>query len=87
MKAITGQIASCIFSLGSQPPDMKFVNVTLGATEIPFDVANQNGWNFNAGDTSTINVVGSWVRPDPRHRRIRVGIVFGCKPPIIPTLS
>ena len=83
LKAITGQIASCVFSLGQRPPDMQFVNVTLGATEIPYDVAGVNGWQFAPGDTSTITVVGNWCdqiqsSPEP------VGIVFGCKPPIIP---
>ena len=64
-------------------PDSQFVNVTLGATEIPFDVAGRDGWNFNGGDTSTITVVGSWcdqIQSSPES----VGIVFGCKPPIIP---
>jgi hypothetical protein len=83
LKAITGQIASCVFSLGQRPPDTQFVNVTLGATEIPYDVAGINGWQFAPGDTSTITVVGNWCdqiqsSPEP------VGIVFGCKPPIIP---
>ena len=83
LKAITGQIASCVFSLGQRPPDMQFVNVTLGATEIPYNVAGVNGWQFVLGDTSTITVVGNWCdqiqsSPEP------VGIVFGCKPPIIP---
>jgi len=83
LKAITGQIASCVFSLGQRPPDSQFVNVTLGATEIPFDVAGVNGWQFAPGDTSTITVAGNWCdqiqsSPEP------VGIVFGCKPPIVP---
>jgi hypothetical protein len=83
LKAITGQIASCVFSLGQRPPDMQFVNVTLGATEIPYDVAAVNGWQFAPGDTSTITVVGNWcdqIQSSPE----TVGIVFGCKPPIIP---
>jgi hypothetical protein len=83
LKAITGQIASCVFSLGQRPPDMQFVNVTLGATEIPYDVAGVDGWQFAAGDTSTITVVGNWcdqIQSSPE----AVGIVFGCKPPIIP---
>ena len=83
LKVITGQIASCIFSLGQAPPDMKFVNVKLGATEIPFDVADSNGWNFSPGDNTTIKVVGNWcdqIQTSPDS----VGIVFGCKPPDIP---
>jgi hypothetical protein len=76
-------VAACVFSLGKQPPDPQFVNVTLGATEIPFDVAGQNGWTFAAGDTSTIKINGQWCQtvqtsPDA------VNVVFGCKPPIIP---
>jgi hypothetical protein len=83
LKTITGQIASCVFSLGQRPPDPQFVNVTLGATEIPFDVAGVNGWQFAAGDTSTVNVVGNWcdeIQSSPD----AVGVVFGCRPPIIP---
>jgi hypothetical protein len=83
LKAITGQIASCIFSLGQSPPNPDFVNVTLAANEIPFDVAGQNGWNFNPGDTSTITVVGpscDQIQSSPD----AVDIVFGCKRPIIP---
>ena len=70
LKSITGQIASCVFSLGSQPPDSKFVNVTLGATEIPYDVANQNGWNFNpvTPRRSPSSAPGA---ARSRHRRIR----------------
>jgi hypothetical protein len=83
LKAITGQIASCIFSLGQAPPDMKFVNVKLGATEVPFDVADNNGWDFSPGDNTTIKIVGSWcdqIQTSPES----VEIVFGCKPPDIP---
>jgi hypothetical protein len=83
LKAITGQIASCLFSLGQSPPDSQFVNVTLGPTEVPFDVAGHDGWSFNGADTATITVAGSWcdrIQSSPDS----VGIVFGCKPPIIP---
>src|SRR5262249_30634809 len=60
LNLITGQIAACVFSLGKQPPDPKFVNVTLGATEIPLDVTGQNGWSFATGDMSTIHITGQW---------------------------
>ena len=63
---------------------MQFVNVTLGATEIPYDVAGENGWHFVAGDTSTITVVGSWCDQIQSSPADPVGIVFGCKPPMIP---
>src|SRR6185295_5387986 len=60
LKTITGQIASCVFDLGRPPPDQQFVNVTLGGTEIPFDVNGQNGWTFTGNTMSVITVAGSW---------------------------
>lgn len=83
LNLITGQIAACVFSLGKQPPDPQLVHVTLGATEIPFDVAGQNGWAFAAGDMSTIHISGSWCQT-VQMSADAVNVVFGCRPPIIP---
>jgi hypothetical protein len=83
LSAITGQISTCLFPLGSQPPvrnDGMKVGVYLGSgmTRIPYDPSAGNGWAYTDVNDTTIEVYGQWCDMIQAAGAGAVQIIFGC---------
>src|SRR5579871_1501203 len=83
LQAITGQISTCLFPLGSPPPvlnDGTKVGVYIGSnmTRIPYDASKGNGWAYTDPSDMTIQVFGSWCDMIQAAGAGAVQIIFGC---------
>jgi hypothetical protein len=83
LKAITGQISTCLFPLGSPPPilnDGTKVGVYVGSnmTRIPYDPAKAKGWAYSDTNDTAIQVFGSWCDTIQAAGAGAVQIIFGC---------
>jgi hypothetical protein len=82
--AITGQISTCLFPLGSQPPvrnDGDKVGVYIGSnpmTRIPYDANKGNGWAYTDVNDTAIEVYGQWCDMIQAAGAGAVQIIFGC---------
>jgi hypothetical protein len=80
---IGGQIASCTFALGSQPPDPMNVAVNADGARVPQDLTHMNGWDYGPGMMS-IQLYGSWCDKAKANLVKDVQAIFGCPGIVIP---
>jgi hypothetical protein len=83
LKAITGQISTCLFPLGAPPPilnDGTKVGVYVGSnmTRIPYDATKKTGWAYTDTNDTTIQIFGSWCDMIQAAGAGSVQIIFGC---------
>jgi hypothetical protein len=83
LKAITGQISTCLFPLASPPPvrnDGTKVGVYVGAgmARIPYDEKKANGWAYTDVNDTTVQVFGPWCDMIQAAGAGAVQIIFGC---------
>jgi hypothetical protein len=83
LDTIAGQIASCTFALGEQPPSPDDVAVDANKMRVPRDTANQNGWNYGPQQKSIV-LYGPWCEKLKSGAITDVQITFGCPRVVIP---
>jgi hypothetical protein len=80
---IGGEITSCTFGLGSQPPDSTNVAVNADGKRVPRDVGHLDGWDYGPGMLS-IQLYGSWCDKAKANMITNVQAIFGCPGIVIP---
>jgi hypothetical protein len=80
---IGGQITSCVFGLGSAPPDPTNIAVSAGGMRVPKDPTHNEGWDYGTGMTS-VQLFGSWCEKAKANQITDVQAIFGCPGFIIP---
>lgn len=83
LKAITGQISTCLFPLSSPPPvrnDGTKVGVYVGAnmTRINYDATMTDGWAYTDANDTAIEVFGNSCAMIQAAGAGAVQIIFGC---------
>lgn len=77
LNAITSVVATCLFPLGSVPPNPDHVGVFIGDERVTKDPAN--GWDFTGTDMLTIKLYGTACDQVTSSGAGTVEVVFGCK--------
>ena len=77
LATIGGQVASCTFGFGQQPPDPDNIVVTAGGMKIPRDPAHASGWDYGTGQMSIV-LYGSFCDKAKDKTLPDVQADFGC---------
>jgi Mg-chelatase subunit ChlD len=83
LEMIAGEVASCHFPLGMQPPDPNHVGVLLGSDVIHKDTGHKNGWDYADDQHSAIDLYGAACDAVKASAADSVNIVFGCKDDVL----
>ena len=78
LKAITSNVASCVFALTATPPDPNNVRVTLDGERVNRDPGQANGWEYQDMGQTVIEVYGEACDLIKMSGADAVQIVFGC---------
>lgn len=83
LKAITGQISSCLFPLSMTPavlndPTKLGVYLGSGMTKIPYDANKSDGWAYTDANDTAVEVYGDWCTMIQAAGAGAVQIIFGC---------
>jgi len=83
MKAITGQVSTCLFPLNFPPPVPTNIAVKVGGVMAPQDMNKVDGWDYTGPDHLAVEVYGSWCDSIKTTAANMVEIIFGCPGVII----
>lgn len=75
---ITGQVASCVFSFDSAPPDAENIAVKLAGTKLSRDPGHANGWDYTDATHRGIELYGAACDELKRVSQGSVEVIFGC---------
>ncbi len=78
LRAITSNVASCVFMLTARPPDVNNVRVTLDGERVIRDMGKTNGWEYQDNGQTIIEVYGEACDAIKGSMASDVQIVFGC---------
>ena len=87
LSTIAVAVASCVFNLGSVPPDPSNVVVQFNGDKslrAPRDTTQTNGWNYTSSANTTIQLYGSWCANVTNGTYKSAKVLMGCPngPPI-----
>jgi hypothetical protein len=82
LNAITGQVASCVFTLSKPPPAPDSVKVTVDGERAPPSATD--GWSYTSNMHTAIQLNGSWCDRVKMRQQAQVDIVLGCPGIIVP---
>jgi hypothetical protein len=83
MRAITGQIASCVFPLSKPPPVPTNIGVKVGGVLVPQDTTRIEGWEYTSPALTEVEVYGSWCDQVQSAAATDVQVIFACEGDII----
>jgi len=75
---ITSQVASCVFSFGSPPPDPTNIAVKLDGTRLAQDPTHTNGWDYTSDEHLGVELFGAACDTVKASRQTEVNVIFGC---------
>ncbi len=78
LQQITGQVSSCVFDLGTTPPETDNIAVHVNGQSAPKDPNHANGWDYTSSDFQQIEVYGSWCDQIKTADSNAVNFVLGC---------
>lgn len=84
LRAITGEIASCVFPLNPPPPVPDNIAVDVNSMRSPQDPARADGWEYTSDDHTGLEVYGSWCDLIKGAGQNQVQILYGCPNEPIP---
>jgi len=83
LKAITGQVSSCVFDLTSKPPDPSNIAVHVNGETAPQDTTHADGWDYTSSSFLQVEVYGSWCDQIKTATSNKVNFVLGCPGEVI----
>jgi Mg-chelatase subunit ChlD len=83
MQRIAGSVSTCLFPLGSKPPDPDHVGVLVGTQAVHKDTSGKDGWNFVDAQFSGVELFGPACAAVMSGTAEPVNVVFGCKDDVI----
>jgi hypothetical protein len=83
LRAITGEIASCVFPLTAQPPVPDNIAVKVDGTLLPRDATRLNGWEYTSDALTEVEVYGSWCDQIKGAAAADVQVIYACEGVII----
>jgi hypothetical protein len=87
LQTITGEVASCVFTLMPPPPVPDNIAVDFSGQRTVRDPNRQNGWEYTSADHTSLEVYGSWCERIKKEAMNQVEIKYGCPNQPIPVPS
>lgn len=84
LRAITGIVATCVFTLDPPPPAPNNIAVDFNGMRTPHDPNREEGWDYTSDDFSTVEVFGSYCDQIQNEAQNQVQFLFGCPGEPIP---
>lgn len=86
LKAVTGQVASCVFEFTAPPPDPTNIAVEVNGEWIMRDTSKTQGWDYTSSEFLGLELHGPACQQLKTGSDNKVDVIFGCKgkPIVIP---
>jgi hypothetical protein len=86
LKAVTGQVVSCVFELTSKPPVPSNIAVSVNGQWLQQDPTKAQGWDYTSDEYGALELHGAACEELKTSAENKVDIIFGCpgKPIDIP---
>jgi hypothetical protein len=86
LKAVTGQVVSCVFDFKAPPPDPTNIAVKVNGEWIMQDKTKTQGWDYTSAQSMGLELHGDACQQVKDASANKVDIIFGCKgePIVIP---
>lgn len=79
IKAVTGQVASCVFEFDKRPPDETNIAVKVNGVKIAQDATRAEGWEYTSDQYLGLELYGSACQQVKDATENKVDIIFGCR--------
>jgi len=79
LKAVTGQVVSCVFQFDKPPPDPTNIAVNVNGARIDQDTSQAQGWDYVDSAYSGLELHGDACQAVKDASENKVDIIFGCK--------
>ena len=78
LRAVTGEIATCVFPLSRRPPVPENIGVRVAGTLLNRDPNRASGWEYTGDDLRAVEVFGQACTDIKAASADTVEIIFGC---------
>jgi hypothetical protein len=82
LKAVTGQVASCLFEFQKRPPNEKNIGVQINGQWIEQDPTRAEGWEYTSEQYMGLELYGDACQQVKDATENKVDIIFGCDEPV-----
>jgi hypothetical protein len=79
LKAVTGQVVSCVFPFDKPPPDPTNIAVKVNGERLDQDTTQAQGWDYTDGTYGGLELHGDACQAVKDASENKVDIIFGCK--------
>jgi len=79
LKAVTGQVVSCVFEFKAKPPDETNIAVKINGQRIDQDTTKAQGWDYVDDQYMALELHGDACQEVKDATENKVDIIFGCK--------
>jgi hypothetical protein len=79
LKAVTGQVVSCVFEFDKAPPDHENIAVKINGQRIDQDPSKGQGWDYTDGQYLALELHGDACQQVKDATENKVDIIFGCR--------
>jgi hypothetical protein len=78
IKAVTGQVVSCVFEFDSKPPDVTNIAVKVNGERVDQDPNKAQGWEYTSDQYMGVELFGTACE-QVKTGSNNVDVIFGCK--------
>jgi hypothetical protein len=82
LKAVTGQVASCVFEFEKRPPNEKNIGVQINGAWVEQDPNRGEGWEYTSDQFMGLELFGNACQQVKDATENKVAIIFGCDEPV-----
>lgn len=82
LKAVTGQVASCLFEFETRPPNEKNIGVQINGAWVDQDPNRSEGWEYTSDQFMGLELFGNACQQVKDATENKVAIIFGCDEPV-----
>lgn len=82
LKAVTGQVVSCVFEFEKRPPNEKNIGVQINGAWIEQDPARGEGWEYTSDQYLGLELYGNACQQVKDATENQLDIIFGCDEPV-----
>ena len=82
LKAVTGQVVTCVFEFEKRPPNEKNIGVQVNGQWIEQDPSRANGWEYTSDQFLGLELFGDACQQVKDATQNQLAIIFGCDEPV-----
>jgi Mg-chelatase subunit ChlD len=82
LKAVTGQVVSCVFEFTKRPPNEKNIGVQINGMWIEQDPSRAEGWEYTSDQFLGLELFGNACQQVKAATANQLDIIFGCDEPV-----